>query len=29
MAGLMKPAVEKLTGDDLINLSAYLASLKP
>jgi cytochrome c553 len=29
MAPLMKPSVEKLTGDDLINLSAYLASLKP
>ena len=28
MAGLMKPSVEKLTSDDLINLSAYLASLK-
>jgi cytochrome c553 len=29
MASLMKPSVEKLTSDDLINLSAYLASLKP
>jgi len=29
MAGLMKPSVEKLTDDDLISLSAYLASLRP
>ena len=29
MASLMKPAVEKLTEDDLIAISAYLASLDP
>jgi len=29
MAGLMKPSVEKLTEDDLIAMTAYLASLTP
>ena len=28
-SALMKPTVEKLTGDDLIALAAYLASLNP
>ncbi|MBI4888749.1 MAG: c-type cytochrome [Acidobacteria bacterium] len=29
MASLMKPAAEKLTGDDLIAIAAYVASLQP
>ena len=29
MAALMKPAVEKLTQDDLIDITAYVASLQP
>jgi cytochrome c553 len=29
MAKTMKPAVEKLTEDDLIAISAYVASLRP
>jgi cytochrome c553 len=29
MAKLMKPSVEKLTEDDLIAISAYIASLQP
>jgi cytochrome c553 len=29
MAKAMKPAVEKLTEDDLIAISAYVASLRP
>ena len=29
MAKVMKPAVEKLTEDDLIAISAYVASLEP
>ena len=29
MASMMKPAVEKLTGEDLIAISAYIASLQP
>ena len=29
MAAMMKPAVEKLTGEDLIAISAYVASLQP
>lgn len=28
-SALMKPVVEKLTGDDFISITAYLASLKP
>jgi cytochrome c553 len=28
-AALMKPAVDRLTGEDIVNLSAYLGSLVP